>query len=215
MKPTYRPARPRGSCDHLGASATDPTSRFGQIVNGASPKIDAIVSGHTHLPYNHVINGRPVISSGQYGEKFSNMVISVDPDTKQILSMQNTVYDAFAYTAALTPDPAVAAIVSAAVTAADVPGNVVLGNVTSDFNRGNFDGAGSNRGTESTLGNFVADVQLWAANQYGRADIALMNPGGLRADLAFAPDGSVTFKEAAAVQPFANTLVILTSPGHS
>ena len=36
------------------ASATDPTSRFGQIVNGASPKIDAIVSGHTHLAYNHV-----------------------------------------------------------------------------------------------------------------------------------------------------------------
>ena len=134
------------------------------------------------------INGRPVISSGQYGEKFSNMVISVDPDTKQILSMQNTVYDAFAYTAALTPDPAVAAIVSAAVTAADAPGNVVLGKVNFRLQPRQLRRLPvANRGTESTLGNFVADVQLWSANQNGRADIALMNPGGLHADLAFAP----------------------------
>lgn len=61
------------------ASATDPATRFGKIVNGANPNIDAIVSGHTHLAYNHVIAGRPVISSGQYGERFSNMVITVDP----------------------------------------------------------------------------------------------------------------------------------------
>ena len=193
------------------ASATDPTSRFGKIVNGASSKIDAIVSGHTHLAYNHVINGRPVISSGQYGEKFSNMVISVDPDTKNILSMTNTVYDAFAYTAALTPNPTVAGIVSAAVSNATTLGSVVLGNVTAAFNRGNFAAAGDNRGTESTLGNFVADVQLWSAKQNGRADIALMNPGGLRADIA--ADGSVTYKDAADVQPFANTLVTMDMTG--
>ena len=36
----------------------------------ANDNIDAIVSGHTHLAYNHVIDGRPVISSGQYGERF-------------------------------------------------------------------------------------------------------------------------------------------------
>ena len=60
-------------------SATDPSTRFGQLVNGANDNIDAIVSGHTHLAYNHVIDGRPVISSGQYGEKFSNMTIQVNP----------------------------------------------------------------------------------------------------------------------------------------
>jgi 5'-nucleotidase len=40
-----------------------------------------------------------------------------------------------------------------------------------------------------------------------------MNPGGIRADLAFAPDGVVTYKEAATVQPFANTLVTITLTG--
>jgi 5'-nucleotidase len=46
-----------------------------------------------------------------------------------------------------------------------------------------------------------------------------MNPGGLRANLAYTgtsaedPDGNVTFAEAAAVQPFANTLVTMTLDG--
>jgi 5'-nucleotidase len=46
-----------------------------------------------------------------------------------------------------------------------------------------------------------------------------MNPGGLRADLKFAgtgatdPDGNLTYKEAAVVQPFANTLVTMDLTG--
>ncbi|WP_310528203.1 ExeM/NucH family extracellular endonuclease, partial [Nocardioides sp.] len=35
------------------AAATDPNSAFGQVVNGVDTNIDAIVSGHTHLAYNH------------------------------------------------------------------------------------------------------------------------------------------------------------------
>ena len=41
------------------ASATDPSSRFGKIVLGANDNVDAIVSGHTHLAYNHVIDESP------------------------------------------------------------------------------------------------------------------------------------------------------------
>ncbi|WP_350349015.1 bifunctional UDP-sugar hydrolase/5'-nucleotidase [Agromyces sp. G08B096] len=213
------------------ASATDPASAFGQIVLGASDDIDAIVSGHTHLAYNHVIDGRPVISSGQYGEKFSNMVIQYDPVTDELLSMQNTVYDAAIKDARgnvigynYTEDPALAALVAGYKADADVLGAVELGDITADFNRAlqpDVDANGNpvpgktaeSRGAESTLGNFVADVQLWSANQDGQADIAFMNPGGLRTNLAYAPDGTVTYREAANVQPFANTLFTLTLTG--
>jgi 5'-nucleotidase len=193
-------------------SATDPTSPFGKIVLGADDNIDAIVSGHTHLAYNHVIDGRPVISSGQYGEKFSNMTIQIDPDTKQILSMNNVVIDAFNIAPPVVPDPTVAAIVAQAVADAAGPGAQPLGSVTADFNRA-FTAL---RGAESTLGNFVADVQLWSANSDAPdvpAQIAFMNPGGLRTDIKFAPDGVVTYKEAAEVQPFANTLNTFTLTG--
>lgn len=216
-------------------SATDPNSAFGRIVLGANDDIDAIVSGHTHLAYNHVVDGRPVISSGQYGEKFSNMVIEYDPVTDELLSMQNTVYDVAIRDAAGTvtgynyePDPAIAALVGEATAAADVLGAVQVGSITGDLNRGlqpDVDAAGNpvpgktveSRGVESTLGNFVADVQLWSVNQDAPADdpvdLAFMNPGGLRANLAYAPDGTITYREAANVQPFANTLFTLTLTG--
>lgn len=198
------------------ADAVNPASRFGQIVNGANANIDAIVSGHTHLAYNHVINGRPVISSGQYGEKFSNMTIEYDIDTDTIVSMNNVVIDATVIPGngvKYADDPAVAPIVTAAVNSASVLGAVPLGSITADFNRARQTAGGENRGGESTVGNFVADVQLWSANQDGFAQIAFMNPGGIRQNIAFAPDGVVTFAEAAAVQPFANTLITMDLTG--
>jgi 5'-nucleotidase len=223
-------------------SATDLTTPFGRIVDGVTDEVDAIVSGHTHLAYNLVIDDRPVISSGQYGEKFSDMEISVDPDTKQILSMVNTTYSMTTGTGA-TGDPYTAKpeyaptaaeqpivdLVAESVAYAKVAGAVKVGDITASFQRGiqprtptEADPATTqeSRGAESTLGNFVADVQLDQAQvRFPETQIAFMNPGGLRANLNYAsggaedPDGNVTYAEAAGVQPFANTLVTMTLTG--
>ena len=216
-----------GAADTSVASATDPASRFGQIVLNANDNIDAIVSGHTHLAYNHVIDGRPVISSGQYGERFSNMEISYDRKTNTLLSMENTLYTmATAFDAnnnvtawLFEPDPEIVPIVAEATAVADELGNVVIGQAIAPFNRAQRPGVVNgqpaiveNRGGESTLGNFVADVQLWALNEDGTrsVDITFMNPGGLRADINA---GDTTYREAANVQSFANTLVTLELTG--
>ncbi|MFX5602901.1 5'-nucleotidase, partial [Acinetobacter baumannii] len=46
------------------------------------------------------------------------------------------------------------------------------------------------------------------------AQIAFMNPGGLRADLLYGTDnGSMSYREVANVQPFGNTLVTLSLTG--
>ena len=82
---------------HEGAPTTDcvverrtRTSDMGRIVNGADENIDAIVSGHTHLAYNHAIPGagwidegravttRPVVSAGQYGYNLNQLVFKLD-----------------------------------------------------------------------------------------------------------------------------------------
>lgn len=198
------------------AAATD-GSRFGTIVNGADANIDAIISGHTHLAYDFDIpiagtsQVRPVFSSGQYGERYGHLSLSVDPATKQIVSIGAEVKDLYG---AFAPDPTVAAIVADAVAIAKVEGSVALGSITGDLNRAVASGGGENRGGESVIGNFVADVQLWSTAGNG-AQIAFMNPGGLRSDLKVAVNpntpgdgpGVVTYQEAAGVQPFANTLV--------
>src|SRR3954451_20639305 len=61
-------------------------------------------------------------------------------------------------------------------------------------------------------------MQRWATStsQYGSAQIAFMNPGGLRADLNGTGTGSprdVTYRQAADVQPFANELINKTMTG--
>ncbi len=207
---------------HEGAATVElssitPDSPLGEIVYGVDHDVNAIVSAHTHLAYNHVIDGRPVVSAGQYGENLGKMNIQVDRDTKEILSITNRIVPLTADGKALYPAvPEVQEIVDAAKIEADKLGAVKVGEITADFNRARqSDGETENRGGESTIGNFVADVQKWSTG----AEIALMNPGGLRANLTYAssgegdPDGNVTYREAATVQPFANTLVTLDLTG--
>ncbi len=218
--------------------AVDPASAFGAIVNGASSDIDAIVSGHTHLAYNHLIpvpawvtenrpvTTRPVVSSGQYGFALNQLLFTVDDVTGEVQGVTSNILPLLTGTTPNYPaDAATAAIVTAANTAAATLGEAVLGQTEGPFHRAQIAAATENRGGESTLGNFVAEVQQTEteAPEQGGAQIALMNPGGLRADLIGGPvttpptipvyPADVTFKQAADVQPFANTLVNMTLTG--
>lgn len=212
---------------HEGAATTDiasvtDDSRFGQIATGVDPEIRLIVSGHTHLAYSHEIpiegtdDTRLVISSGQYGEKFSHSVLTVDPESGDLLDLTNEVLP---LPGAAAPDPEVAALVADAVAEANVLGNEPAGTITQDITRAfQSNGTTENRGGESTIGNLIADAQLAATADLG-TELAIMNPGGIRADLLYAstgasdPAGSVNYREAATVQPFANTLVTITLTG--
>ena len=211
-----------GAADATLASATG-DSAFGAIVTTVDANVDAIVSGHTHQAYNWQLpipgtdRTRPVLQAGKYGENYGHLSLSVDPTTKALLTINSEVKPLFG---AFTPDPTVSAIVTAAVAAAKDKGSVPVGEIGADFTRARQnDGVTENRGGESPLGNFVADVQLWATN--GAAQVALMNPGGLRTDLTYQAsantpndiDGRVTYQEAASIQPFANTLVTKTLTG--
>lgn len=191
---------------------------FAQIVAGLSDEVDAVFTGHTHQKFAHLLPGDvplPVVGSGQYGENLAHVQLTVDPETGDVTAATAEVVPLFK---AYPPNAAVAQIVADAVAVAKVEGAVRLGDITASLNRARQATGGENRGGESTLGNLVADVQLWATQAQG-TQIAFMNPGGLRANLTFAssgendPDGNVTYAEAAGVQPFANTLTALDLTG--
>ncbi len=223
---------PTTDCAAIGALGAD--TDFGSIVQGVNDNVDAVVSGHTHLAYNcsfpvagwsgRPVSERPVVSAGRYGTNLNQLVFSVDPATGVVQAKKQNVLDLIGAdpdgSGPLTADPnypvdpATKTIVDAAVANADVLGAQPLGQIEEDFSRAKLaDGATENRGGESTLGNLVAEIQQDATEDptFGAAQIAFMNPGGLRADLSGTGDAAfprtVTYKQAANVQPFANTLV--------
>jgi 5'-nucleotidase len=217
------------------ASATDPASDFGKIVTGVNEDIDAIVSGHTHLAYNHrvpvaawaaedrPVTKRPVVSSGQYGYNLNQLRFRVDPVTDEVVGIRTAILalqtndGAGNFTPNYPSDPTTAAIVSDANAVASVLGARQLGQIAGPFNRARTSTNAENRGGESTVGNLVAEVQRWATPAtVGGAQIAFMNPGGLRQDMVGTAGGYpavLTFKQAADVQPFANTLVNMDLTG--
>lgn len=208
---------------------TDEATAWGNITQNVSSDVDAIVSGHTHLAYNcsfpvaewadegRAVTERPVVSAGQYGQSLNQLVFTYDEATGDLVAVAQEVIGIAG--TGYPNDPAVDAIVAAAKAEADVLGAEVLGTMEGPFSRAKLaNGTTENRGGESTLGNQVAEVQRWAtrAPESGSAQIAFMNPGGLREDMLGTVNGDVrdlTYKQAAVVQPFANTLVNMDLTG--
>lgn len=189
---------------------------FGKFMN-LSANVDAILSGHTHQAYafEAPIPGtdrlRPVVQAEDYGVKLSKVTLSIDPATKQVITSDAALLDVVG----APSDPAVADLVARAKANSEELGKQPLGSITGDIKRATTSTGAEDRGSESVLGNFIADVQLTGTADPGRggAQIAFMNPGGLRADLLQAPDGVVTYSEAFSVQPFANDVVTKTYTG--
>jgi 5'-nucleotidase len=168
------------------------------------------------------VTRRPVVSSGQYGYNLNRLNFRFNTDTGELVGISQSIVplqngDA-TWTANFPAVPEVTAIVDAANAEAAVLGNQVLGHINGPFNRARTSSNAENRGGESTLGNLVAEVQRWATpDTVGGAQIAFMNPGGLRQDMTGVGTGAfprnLSYRGAAEVQPFANTLVNMDLTG--
>ncbi|WP_460799087.1 bifunctional metallophosphatase/5'-nucleotidase [Nocardioides pacificus] len=221
-----------GATDTSLASATDAASKFGKIVNGVNTDVDAIISGHTHKAYNHAVpvpawvtegravTTRPVVSAGQYGMNLNQLLFDVDPATGDLVSLEQNILPLVAGGAGAYPaDADVETLVAEAKAEADVLGAEPLGELAGPLYLARVADGTVSRGGESTVGNLVAEIQRWAteAPTFGGAQIAFMNPGGLREDMVGLQDSdpatplefpaTLTYKQAATAQPFANTLV--------
>jgi 2',3'-cyclic-nucleotide 2'-phosphodiesterase (5'-nucleotidase family) len=90
----------------------------------------------------------------------------------------------------LTPDTVVARMVQRAVDAVQKQMSTPVATIATAMNRS---------GSQYALGNLIADSQRWSA----KADAAVMNNGGIRANLR---DGVAHFGDLYEVEPFGNTL---------
>lgn len=191
-------------CDGISGPIVD-------IVERTTPQVDMFISGHTHQAYNCVIDGRPVTSSSSFGRIVTDYDVVLDKSTNDVSSIEvgNVIV-----TRDVARDLRMTGLIGKYARLSEELRNEVVGQITEDIVRA------QNTAGESPLGDLIADAQLEATapEGFGEAVVAFMNPGGIRADLVYEQsgsegDGTVTYEEAFTVQPFSNTMTVMTLTG--
>jgi 5'-nucleotidase len=184
------------------------------IVVGLDDAVDLVIGGHNNQRFACMdVGGKAVTMAYHSGRMFTDIDVTLNRVTKD-MTVQ-TIDNKENFQDGVTPDADLTTLIDKYDTLSAPLANAVIGDITSDILRAN------NAAGESALGDVIADAQLTATAPVGlgEAEVAFMNPGGIRDDLFCAEISGgeavceVTFGEAFSVQPFGNSLVTMTLTG--
>lgn len=188
---------------------------------------DAVIGGHSHGRVGHFINGMPVIQSGAQGYAFGIVELSIDPVTKRSIRDRTNIranIPVCEQVIAQTGDCNVRSfkpgmwLAPASFEGKPVVPSKLVDEMIAPFARKVAELQAQPLGvelqealvrqyrSESPLGNALAEVLLAATG----ADVALLNSGGLRADLK---PGALTYGALYEVLPFDNNVATLELTG--
>ena len=204
-----------------------------EIASRLSRDIGVIFSAHTHQGYRCIVDGRLIIQATSYGRGVSVVDLMLDPKTRDIdaASTRSTnlpvvnertepaVRERLAHALpapygdallATQPDAAIASKVAEYAALVAPKAERPVGQIAASYTRRNHQG-------DSSAGRLIADAQLAAtrAPEAGGAQIAFMNQGGIRSDLECSspPPCTVSFGQIFTMQPFGNSLVVMSLSG--
>jgi len=187
--------------------------------------LDAVVAGHTHAQIAHMVNGTPVVESWALGKYFGLIEISVDPQTRKIIPSRTQIFSGIEICETwdidtkscdprkLRPRADEVTPVSAkfrgqlirqdqTVLQAMQPSEQAVAELQQkDLGLTVPTQLGRVYEGEGELGDFLAD----SLRAMSKTDVALMNPGGLRADLKAGP---LTYGTVYEVIPFDNAVAV-------
>jgi 5'-nucleotidase len=168
--------------------------------------VDVVISGHAHSFTNLYLPNagqKPTLVTQAYssGTAFGDIELTIDRKSHDVVEKSATIVHTFGDAGpGLHPAEDVAALVERAKRRVAPLVEKQVGEAARAISRDR------NEHGESALGNLIADAQRAAVG----ADVAIMNVGGIRADLDAGP---VTWGELFTVQPFANEVVRLELTG--
>ncbi len=195
------------------------TGEIRPILDRLDTRVDLVVSGHTHkayvCDYGTLNPAKPILltSAGVYGELVTDIALDIDPVAHRVVAKRahNVIVQSVSYTGSRGPI-ANSDLYPAFSPRADIAGYVQryadAAKVYSQRQVGMLASPATGRG----LGALIADAQLAATRSAG-AQIAFMNPFGIRTQLVPAANGAVTFGDIYAVQPFNNALITQSFTG--
>jgi 5'-nucleotidase/UDP-sugar diphosphatase len=162
------------------------------------PELDVVVGGHTHTEVDEPAKvGKTLVCSAyEYGIYLGRMDLEIGEGG----AVKMTGYKLMAVTAAAPEDEAVKAVIGRYEKGLSEKLDVIVGNVDTVLSRKSVCEA------ETNFGDFVADVVREATG----ADVALVNGGGVRADLG---PGEITLGDVLTALPFGNEVIVLDVPG--
>ena len=202
---------------HQGGKTTDFTTGnnceglYGDILPilpKLDPAITTVISGHTHWDYvcrgtAAVGAGRLLTSAGKYGYFATDLRLKFDAATHRLLDQSAA--NVTVGNGERGDDPREMALVGRYAAAVAPIGNRIIGHLSGPAAKSEDD-------SESAATDLIADSMLAAtrAPGMGGAQLALVNATGVRVDI---PAGDVKYKDAFAVMPFGNNLVVITLTG--
>ncbi len=201
----------QGTSQRYFSGSTDPEPQdvggsIGPIISALDDEIDIVVSGHWHRFTNALMankNGKQILVTQAFSRStaYADIDVAIDPHSRDIVEKSAEIATTWGDQGpGLSPDEDVAELVAEASAIVQPLVERVIGQSAADILRA------TSAAGESALGNLIADAQRAAMG----TDIAFMNPGGIRADIAVGP---VTWGELFTVQPFNNDLVKMELSG--
>lgn len=210
---------------HLGVTGFDLVTNapYGPLIDFANNVggFDLILGDHTDIQYSGLINGALVYENKSKGATYAKATLTVDTKTKQVLN--KSVSFVVPLSSAVTPDPAIVAMLTPYRTALAAVFDTPIGVATGLFPRG----SNIERVQEVAIGDLTADSLRW---RYG-TQLAFTNSGGIRASLPSSylpadtslrrpalgyqagPPYDLVVGDAFAVLPFGNVVVTRTVTG--
>lgn len=192
-------------CSGLHGEALD-------IVDRLAAPVEVVMTGHTHEAFVcHRPDGKLMTQAGHYGRLLTKIDLLIDPQSGRVLKKEaaNHVIDG----SVLEKDAEIDRLLARYIQRAEMHEKSVIAKLDAPLNRQ------TGPSGESALGQVVADAYLLATAQasygMGAAQIAFVNPGGIRSEIDQAADGSVvvTSGHLYRIHPFGNTLVTLSLTG--
>ncbi|EKN71417.1 bifunctional 2',3'-cyclic nucleotide 2'-phosphodiesterase/3'-nucleotidase precursor protein [Neobacillus bataviensis LMG 21833] len=185
-----------------GTSAPNGDNPSGKVVDMAKeidPEVDVIYGAHDHKYLNATVSGKLLVQSYSYGTAFSDVDLTIDPLTQDIVEKRAEVASTFRD--AVTPDAKIKAELDQYLAEiAPITGEVV-GDAAAPISRT------ANEAGEMPLGNLIADGMRAATG----TQFAFMNAGGVRDEIKKA--GPITWGDLFAIQPFGNDIVTMNITG--
>lgn len=195
--------------------ANDPSERCEGLagrITQIAPRLDAdvsvVFSAHTHQAYTCRIDGKLVVQGGNAGGYLTEVRLTLDTQRHAVLASQ--AQNLPVLQARLPADATMQTRWQAVDAATRATRTQPVGPLPGSYARQ----APAPR-ADWPLGNLITDAQLAAGQQAGPTDVALTNPGGIRADLAAGSAGATTANlgQLFATQPFGNLLIRMRLKG--